>query len=304
MKIISILILLIDIVLANNSCNLKLLNFDVNRSINLTFHNKKDCKGYILNIEKKDGNIYNIYVNLTSKIINQAPPYGFSISNGDKFYSLGVDKHIRDSKINIKLLEDSKIDTTKYGFNINWHIYLKKINNLKKIIANNIEIEHMKKDKCKIVYLDYLTTPRRGKISITTKEFMKFCSKTWSIIDKNSMLIQLLKFNKNDIENQKYKVFLEGKENIKNSTNKNSCNIYIDLIDMNTLKPISSNDFIFLVDKINKESYEKEFRRDNFNLLKGIYSIKAVDNNYTGRSKIIDCRGEDYNVTIPLLPNI
>ena len=304
MRVIFTFLILIGLARAN-SCNLKLLSFDVNKSINLTLQSDKKCKGYSVAIALKNGKSYNFYVNFSPKIVNQAPPFGFSLSDGKEFVSLGVDKNIIDSKLDAKLLEDSKIENAKGGFVTKWDIYIKELDSLQKIAAKNIEIKHMGKRECKMVYLHYLSKQRSKDVNIDAKRFINFCKKSWIINDKNLLLNQLFKVATKDLKDAKNRDILEfiNDKPIK-SSNKKSCKINIKLINSVNLKPISDRGFSFVVEKINDESYSKIYKKSSFELLKGSYGISVVGNRFSGQSQIINCDGGDYNVTIPLKPHI
>ncbi len=303
-----LLFILLGYLAVANSCNLKVLNFDINDSINLTIHSSKKCKGYGVKLKLKDNSAFKFYVNFTPKIVNQAPPFGFSLSDGKEFISLGVDKNIIDSKLDAKLLENSKIYDIKNGFNIYWHISLKNLNELQKITAENIEIRHMDSNKCKILYLSYLSKTRDKPITVDKNKFINFCKSTWVINDSNSLLEELIKISTSNLKsikegnNSEILNFIKGTKHKK--SNKKSCKIYVDLIDMNSLNPINSNNFTFWVEKINGESYERKFKKSSFKLLKGSYGIKAISKRYSGTSQIINCDGGDYYVTIPVFAHI
>ncbi len=298
-----VLLLFFAAIAAAKSCNLKLLNFDVNKSINLTLQSDKKCKGYSVAIALKNGKSYNFYVNFTPKIVNQAPPFGFSLFDGKEFISLGVDKNIIDSKLDAKLLEDSKIDTLKSGYSTYWHIYLKNLDALKEINAANIEIRHTGIRECRMVYLNYLTQPREKKVTVKRDEFIDFCRKSWSINDKNSLLSELFRFNKSDL-NKSSEIFKFMESEAPKKSNKKSCKISIDLVNRNTLYPVDSRGFTFLVEKVNNESFSKVYKKSTFELPKGLYGIRAVERNFSGRSQIINCNGGDLHVTIPVYAHI
>ena len=304
MKAILLLLLLFGSLFANN-CKLKVLKFDIDSSLHLTLESNKECKGYGVDLELKDGDKFTFYVNFRPKIVNQAPPFGFSLSNGKGYISLGVDKNIIDSKLDAKLLEDSKIESVKNSSITYWHIYLKELDSLKKITASGVEIKHMGQRECKMVYLNYLTQVRVKEPNVDMGRFINFCKSTWIIDNKDLLLNQLFKMTTKDLKNPKNRDILEfiKEKPIKKST-KNSCKVTVKLVHAISLQPISDSSFTYIVEKINNESYHKLYKKSSFELLRGSYGISVVGDRFSGQSRLINCEGGDFYVTIPLFPHI
>lgn len=308
MKHFMLLLLLINTAVAKN-CNLKIVHFDINQSVKLIIQSSKKCKGYGVKLFLKNNSVYSFYVNFTPKITKEAPPFGFSFQlKGEKYHSLGVDKNIIGIKSKVKLLKDSSIKNDKNGFRVYWHISLDNINTLKEISFDNIKLKHTSPKECKRVYLTYLTKPREQNITVKSGKFINFCKSSWSIQDSNSLLNEIFHLtpsNKKNLKKRKNRDILEFISN-KHSKNVNqkSCKIYVNLINSHNLQAINSKDFIFLVEKINKEFYKRKFKNSSFEILRGVYGIKAISNRYSGTSQIINCDGGDYYVTIPVFAHI
>ncbi len=278
--------------------------------ITITTRVNQRCPGIEATVFYKSGK-YKIYVNLEHGIIKGAPPMGFSIKAPDKEYiSLGVDKHIIDTNLPVRLKQDSKITLINNFITVKWRIKAENINYLSQIKIGDTIIKHIPTNECRLIYDSYLTTPRKHKIpACPVDTFLKFCRTKWMIYKKNSgfkRLFRLTRYDIQKIEKEHNYILLKflniyKKEKIQKGK---ICRIHISLIDLKDYKQIEPAGFSFVLEKINKETFKKTFYKPDMDVFSGTYIVRAISKQYKGTSRLIDCETGDYYVAILLKNHI
>lgn len=288
----------------NDTCSVKIKNFGTpNNTIYLKTKNNKNCKGFKINLtyNKK---IFSFYVNFEPRMVNNAPPYGFSAKTPNKDYlSLGVDGNIIERNLPVYLRSESKIEILKDYVLIRWVIKPKDINKISKIEVADTTIKHPSNKDCQLAYNDYLTTPRQKPAFYPFDKFLNFCKSKWLIEREDKPFRMIFRVSSEDIKelqkrgNAALLSFL-GFAKQKRRPSKDSCNIHILLYDAKNYKRLSPTGFNFRLKKLNKETYERAFYKDNIAVNKGMYVINALSKNCSGKSKVIICKGGEYYVAI------
>lgn len=285
-------------------CNVELIGFSLSgNTVSLKTKTYKNCKGFKIDLiyDKKP---ISFYVNFDSKIVNSAPPYGFSVKTPNKDYlSLGVDGNIVERNSPVYLKSNSKIKILKDHILIRWLIKLEDIGKLSKIKLPGITIKHPSNDECRFAYNNHLTTPREKPVFYPFDKFLSFCRTTWITDEKDKPYIEILRLTDTDIkwlQKRGDKALLNFLGFLKqiNHSSKDRCNIHILLYDARDYKRLNPRGFRFHLKKLNKETYETTFSKDNIVLNKGVYLISIVSKSRSGKSKVITCKGGEYFVAI------
>ena len=295
-----------------NPCSIEIKKFYTsNNTIFLKTQNDKNCKGFKIKLTYNK-EIFTLYVNFEPKVVNGAPPEGFSIKIPNKDYlSLGVDRNIVERNLPVYLKSNSTIRDLNNRVLIKWAIRVKDINKVSEIEVGNIVIKHLSKKNCRLVYNYYLTMPRiQEPVFYPLERFINLCKSRWIIEKKGTPFREVFNVNKSYIEHLRKK----GDKNLlkflgvlkpKSHLIGNNCRIHIILLDLRDYKKLNPEEFHFRLKKLNKETYERTFRKNSIIVNKGdVYVIEAMSNNYFGRSSVVVCKGGEYYVAILLKSKI
>jgi len=249
--------------------------------------------------------IFTFYVNFEPKIVNNAPPDGFSVKIQNRHYtSLGVDGNIIEKDLPVCLKSESKIKILKDHILIKWLIRLEDIGKLSKIELPSITIKHPSNDECRFAYNNHLTTPRQKPVFYPFDKFLNFCKSKWIAEEKNKPYIEIFKLSYEDIKKLQKRgdttlLNFLGFSKQSNHSSKGSCNIHILLYDSKNYEKLNPKKFKFHLEKLNKETYERDFDKDSIDVANGgVYVIRATSGEYSGKSKVIICKGGKYYVAI------
>ncbi|AEA34564.1 hypothetical protein [Hippea maritima] len=288
-----------------NPCNIKTNNFSLsNNTILLETKNNKSCRGFKIKlIYNKE--IFTFYVNFEPKIVNNAPPYGFSVKIPNKDYlSLGVDGNIFERNLPVYLRNESKIEILKDYVLVRWVIKPKDINRISKIEIGNVIIKHPSNKDCQLTYNDYLTTPRQKPTFYPFDKFLNFCKSKWLIERKDKPFRVIFRVSDEDIKELQKRgnvALLSFLGFVKQKTQAfgDRCNIHILLYDSKNYKRLNPTGFRFHLKKLNKEAYEMSFDEESVAVASGgVYVIRTTSSEYWGKSRIIICKKGEYYVAI------
>ncbi len=288
-----------------NPCNIDVNTFNqTNNTILLETKSNKSCKGFAIKI------VYNrktfiFYVNFEPKLVNNAPPEGFSVkSPGKDYLSLGVDGNIIERSLPVYLKSESRIRSLENGVLVKWLIGAKDLSKISKIEVGNSTLEHPSKEDCRFAYNDYLTTPRLKEfVFYPFDKFLNFCKYRWTIEKRGALFKEIFSVSDRDIEKLREKGDIDllkfmGLLRQKNYTPSKKCKIHILIFDSLNYRKLNPQEFSFHLKKLNKETYERDFKGNIAVVNKGVYLIEAKSNGYFGKSKVVICKGGEYYVAI------
>jgi len=296
------LIIFFSVLAFAQNCKVEDLTYNLDRNLELKIVVNKECKGLKVDFDYSKKK-YSLYVNFESKIVNGAPPAGFSIKppNG-AFVSLGVDRNIIYRDDNISLQENSKISELKSNILIDLKLKVKNLKSLNSIKTDGFLLTKMSNENCKLVYKNYLLRDYNKAIYPYSK-FKEFCKDKFTIIDNNSKLISFFNLSKKDIKKIKKSrgesLFFGFSKRKKSS--KKMCNVHITLLDSDFKRV--KGEYKYYVEKLNKESFNHTFSSSSFTLPRGVYLVRALANRSYGTNTFI-CNGGDYDVKIILQSGI
>ncbi len=296
-----------------NTCNAEINNFSLfnfNNTILLETKNNKSCKGFKIKL-LYDKKIFTFYVNFETKLVNNAPPEGFSVkSPGKDYLSLGVDGNIIKRNLPVYLKSKSRIRRLKNGVLVKWLIGVKDLSKISEIEVGNSTLKHPSKEDCRFAYNDYLTTPRLKEfIFYPFDKFINFCKSRWTIEKRGELLKEIFSVSDKDIEKLrekgdidllKFMGFLKKKDYMPSKR----CKLHILIFDSLNYRTLNTKEFSFHLKKLNKETYERDFKGNIAVVNKGVYVIEVKSNSYFGKSKVVICKGGEYYVAILVRGNI
>lgn len=291
--------------------------------VNVTASSRKSCPGYRLTLTTYDERNITFRVNFTSHIVDNAPPFGFSVrTDGMRdFDSLGVDGHLRVEKVSGLFLDpSSKIETTNDGdFRVRWRIAIQGKNPIRRIEipakGGELTLHPLSGKECGQLYDILATQPAYGSEGADAipsfENFKAWCMEQW-VVNKEGVLLQkVLDVGEGTIARLKamhrddLAVFLSRGEDLskKPVVSGRECRIRI-----GTLWPghrVSSEwTGAVIVRKLNKEPYERTVHQQEIHVGPGVYRFKIIDRAGHGISRPVRCRGEAIHVLIPITPHI
>lgn len=294
-----------------STCNIEINSFSLsNNTILLKTKNNKSCKGFKIKLVY-DKRIFTFYVNFEPKLVNDAPPEGFSVKiQGKHYLSFGVDGNIIERNLPVYLKSESRIRSLENGVLVKWVIKVMDISKISKIKIGGTTIEHPSEEDCRFAYNDYLTTPRLKEFAFYPfDKFLNFCKSRWITEKRGALFKEIFSVSDIDIKELRKK----GDKNLlkfmgilkqKNYTPSKKCKIHILIFHSLNYRTLNPQEFSFHIKKLNKETYERSFKGSSIVVNKGIYVIEAKSNGYSGKSKAIICKGGEYYVAILVRSNI
>lgn len=293
------------------------------RYVNVTASSRKSCPGYRLTLTTYDERNITFRVNFTSHIVDNAPPFGFSVRTDglQDFDSLGVDGHLRVKKVSgIYLDPASKIETMNDGdFRVRWHIAMQGKNPIRQIVipakGGELTLHPHSGEKCGELYDILAAQPAYGSEGMEAipsfERFKAWCMRQWVVRKEGALLQKILDVGEGTIARLKathrddLAAFLSRGEDLskKPVVSGGECRIRI-----GTLWPghrVSSEwSGTVIVRKLNKEPFERKVREKEIRVGPGVYSFAVRDNAVHGTSQPVRCRGEVIHVLIRITPHI
>ncbi len=229
-----------------NTCNIEINSFSLlNNTILIETKINKSCKGFRIKLtyNKK---IFTFYVNFEPKIVNNAPPEGFSVKMQNTHYlSLGVDGNIIERNLPVYLKRESKIRNSKNSVLVKWTIKAKDISKVSEIKVGNSILKHPSKEDCRFAYNDYLTTPRlKEPVFYPFDKFLNFCKSKWTIEKRGALFKEIFSVSDRDIERlreigDKNLLRFMGLLKQKDYTPSKKCKIYILIFDSKSYRKLN-----------------------------------------------------------------
>ncbi len=275
-------------------------------TLSLKLDSDRECPGYRLIAMLKNGKKVIYRANFTSKIVDNAPPMGFSVllPGADEFESLGVDEHLRQLEyMGIRLSTSTKIsDLNDTTIEIKWVWKTRMPEVIEKMAVKSssekIILMRQSESDCATIYDFHLMKPTYGKNPddvLSFERFKKWCMRQWYPLQKSEVIRLIM-----DVPSAIETVSRDGRKDIVNflsrggkseSSEGNSCRIDVGLLYRNHLRSVEQHyNGEFVVKKINGESFERK-ARGYVTVPKGVYVIEILNSHIHGRSEPIDCKG-------------
>ncbi len=314
-------------------CELHVKGFSfTGNELKIVTESTEGCTGTTIELDHGNGRFY-FFVNFTSGILKNAPPFGFSQKSplDSNYVSLGVEKNIRKiSGTPIALTENTSIESleSRGKTKVKWSFRAENGKGISKITVLNdpqkaITISRLNRRDCGFIYNSIISEPRHVKrLSpppriFPFKKFLSFCSKKWRVNDPEKLVQEIFVVTDEDIKRlekageQQLATFLKTleKSDLKSEKHYNAsgqaCNILVAPVDARAHEQLTVPGFVFYAEKINEESFQQKFEGPVIEVATGSYIIKAIGDRYHGRSTLVNCHGGD-NITlaIPVMPNI
>jgi len=305
---------------AYRNCEVALMQaVSTHREINLTLRSGPDCPGYRIRLDTPNDSI--VYrVNFTDRIVENAPPYGFSIKKTDKeeFESLGVDGNLVSVDGNgIRLDPSSRIRIDKdTNATVWWRWHLGSGTDILCRIRVEaagktvLKLERIDKKSCRKLYDAWILRPRhlRGSKPIlrllSWKRFEKECSRAWSLQASGAVMNKWLLGFDTDRFLKPAGRFSTPPRDDRNGENarkrSDACTLYLGVVlpdgwvDGTTLRS-------YLLEKLNKERYEKRLEGNEIRIYPGVYRIRLLGA-YRSKNpwKNVICNGaEEWEILFP-----
>ena len=293
------------------------------RLLEMSIQNNLKCPGYRVELETFDKRRIIYRVNFLPKIVDNAPPEGFSVFENQMkdFESVGVDTHLRVIRVSKLYLDPStKIFDKDNSKMVRWRFVMDNPNIIKKIVINiknqKITLRKLDANECGIVYNYLATQPAYGKGAwedrlISFNTFNDWCNNRWQIYEKNSLIEKIFDTSSKAIKHLKkdknwcIAELLERGKNISKHYLKEEgeCQIEVGLLyPSHYLDPLWSGEFV--VKKLNKEPFEIKAKGGSVKVNRGVYVIYIIDKYIDGISEVINCKGGKVHVYIAVNPHI
>lgn len=275
-------------------------------SLTLKLDSDRECPGYRLIAMLKNGEKVIYRANFTPKIVDNAPPMGFSVlfPGADEFESLGVDGHLRHLEyMGMRLSTSTKIlDLNNTTIEVRWVWKTRMPEMIEKIAvkysSEKFTLMHQSESECATIYDFHLMEPVYGNSSddvLSFDLFKKWCMGQWQPLQKRGVLRLIMNVPsaiesaRRDGRKDIVKFLSRGRKS--ESSEGNTCRIEVGLLYRNRLRRVEQNyDGEFVIKKINGEGFERR-ARGYVTVPRGVYVIEILNSHMHGRSVPIDCKG-------------